>query len=69
MVADYEAVSAAMAQPDADFEGLTKKMERLQVGAGGAGWGFSGCAWWGGWAPWPVWVEGAGLEVLNPRKK
>jgi hypothetical protein len=31
MVQEYEAVSLAMAEPDADFDALTKKMERLQV--------------------------------------
>ncbi|KAI8464117.1 MAG: ABC family transporter [Monoraphidium minutum] len=30
MVAEYEAVSQKMAEPDADFDALTKKMERLQ---------------------------------------
>lgn len=34
MINDYEAVSQAMTDPDADFDALTKKMERLQVLAG-----------------------------------
>jgi hypothetical protein len=31
MVADFEAVSMAMSQPDADLDALTNKMTRLQV--------------------------------------
>ena len=31
MVKEYEDVSQKMADPDADFDALTKKMERLQV--------------------------------------
>jgi len=31
MVKEFESVSNAMAEPDADFDALTKKMERLQV--------------------------------------
>lgn len=34
MVKEYEEVSMKMAEPDADFEALTKKMERLQARAG-----------------------------------
>jgi hypothetical protein len=37
MVADFEAVSVAMSDPDADFDALTGKMTRLQVRAGQAG--------------------------------
>jgi hypothetical protein len=31
MVAEFEAVSVAMSQPDADLDALTNKMGRLQV--------------------------------------
>lgn len=37
MVKEFESVSLAMAEPDADFDALTKKMERLQVGSFGGG--------------------------------
>ena len=32
MVAQFEAVSMAMTEPDADLDALTNKMSRLQVG-------------------------------------
>lgn len=34
MIADFEAVSVAMSQPDADLDALTNKMSRLQVSSG-----------------------------------
>jgi hypothetical protein len=38
MVADFERVSMAMSEPDADLDALTNKMSRLQVGhRGGRG--------------------------------
>jgi hypothetical protein len=48
MVKEFESVSNAMAEPDADFDALTKTMERLQVGWAGRG-GGGGGAWWKQW--------------------
>lgn len=42
-MAEFEAVSVAMSDPDADFDALTGKMTRLQVKRrGGEGWGGGG---------------------------